>query len=52
MGGHSEEYHRVVGQLDDESAEGEEIADQPEPGGAVAVAEVAEHEALRMVLMS
>ena len=52
MGGHSVEYHPVVGQLDDESAEGEEIVDQPAPGGAVAVAEVAEHEALMMVLMS
>ena len=30
----------------------EEIVDQPAPGGAVAVAEVVEHEALRMVLMS
>jgi hypothetical protein len=30
----------------------EETADQPAPGGAVAVAEVAEHEALMMVLMS
>ena len=36
MGGHSVEYHPVVGQLDDESAEGEEIVDQPAPGGAVA----------------